>query len=247
MNNTTPTKKSNHVRRLTKSPLFFLAATIILSACSNSFSYKPIDTRGITKKQEKTLGLRGYQNIAMTRLYSTNMSLQADVKRIGKQLIKANHLNNEDYTFTVLDDAEAHAFSLPSGYIYVNTGLMKHLSSDAELAAVLGHEIAHVYLRHGLQQEILRGTITPNGKLIKNISSPQTISFSFVDSQEQEADQFSTVFLKKMGYSPKAMLDVVKMLKIQLRYSPNPNKKNIYYNFDNRIQKLSEIINSTQN
>ena len=57
------------------------------------------------------------------------------------------------WTFTVLDSQETNAFALPGGYIYITRGIMSYLNSEAELAAVLGHEIGHVTARHAVRQQ----------------------------------------------------------------------------------------------
>ena len=55
------------------------------------------------------------------------------------------------WTFTVLDSQETNAFALPGGYVYITRGIMTYLNSEAELAAVLGHEIGHVTARHAVR------------------------------------------------------------------------------------------------
>src|SRR5262245_34415865 len=56
------------------------------------------------------------------------------------------------WSFQVVDDPTPNAFALPGGYIFVTRGLMGYMDSEAELAAVLGHEIGHVTARHSVQQ-----------------------------------------------------------------------------------------------
>jgi len=62
------------------------------------------------------------------------------VQQIGERLAAKSHRPQLKYTFTVLDSPEVNAFALPGGYIYITRGIMAHLNSEAELAAVLGHE-----------------------------------------------------------------------------------------------------------
>lgn len=70
--------------------------------------------------------------------------LQAYVQSVGERLAAISHRNDLVYRFTVLDTPVINAFALPGGYIYITRGLMAYLNSEAELAAVLGHEIGHV-------------------------------------------------------------------------------------------------------
>src|SRR4030067_243150 len=81
-----------------------------------------------------------------------NAPLQAYVQQLGERLAAKSHRPQLKYTFTVLDSPEVNAFALPGGYIYITRGIMAHLNSEAELAAVVGHEIGHVTARHAVRQ-----------------------------------------------------------------------------------------------
>src|SRR5690606_27346548 len=78
--------------------------------------------------------------------------LQAYVQQVGERLAAQSHRTDLVYRFAVLDSPDVNAFALPGGYIYVTRGLLAYLSSEAELAAVLGHEIGHVTARHAVRQ-----------------------------------------------------------------------------------------------
>ena len=78
--------------------------------------------------------------------------LQGYVQYVGARLAANSHRSNLNYTFTVVDSKEANAFALPGGHIFITRGLMAYLNFEAELAAVLGHEIGHVTARHAVRQ-----------------------------------------------------------------------------------------------
>ena len=78
--------------------------------------------------------------------------LQSYVQSIGHTLAAVSHRPDLAYHFTVVDSPMVNAFALPGGYVYITRGLMAYLNSDAELAAVLGHEIGHVTARHSVRQ-----------------------------------------------------------------------------------------------
>ena len=71
---------------------------------------------------------------------------------LGQRLAAASERPHLSWSFTVIDDPTVNAFALPGGFIYVTRGIMAHLSSEAELVGVLGHEIGHVTARHGANQ-----------------------------------------------------------------------------------------------
>ncbi|MEQ8515525.1 MAG: M48 family metalloprotease, partial [Chromatocurvus sp.] len=74
--------------------------------------------------------------------------LQDYVNRIGQRLATHSDMPDLEWTFTVIDAPDLNAFALPGGFIYVNRGLLAYLDSEAQLAGVIGHEIAHVTARH---------------------------------------------------------------------------------------------------
>jgi predicted Zn-dependent protease len=74
------------------------------------------------------------------------------VSRIGRQLAAHSTIPNLPWRFRVVDRADANAFALPGGYIYVTSGMLRRTRNDSELAGILAHEITHVTLRHGTNQ-----------------------------------------------------------------------------------------------
>ena len=67
---------------------------------------------------------------------------------VGQRIARNSDMPDLNWTFTVVDDGSINAFTTGGGYVYVHRGLLAYLNSEAELAAVLGHEVAHVTARH---------------------------------------------------------------------------------------------------
>src|SRR5690242_1627127 len=86
------------------------------------------------------------------------------VNRVGQNLVR-NSDAKVPFTIKVLDSEEVNAFALPGGFFFVNSGLMLKAESEAELAGVMAHEIAHVAARHGTKQ-------ATKGELINIASIP---------------------------------------------------------------------------
>lgn len=152
--------------------------------------------------------------------------LQAYVQQVGERLAVSSHRANLIYRFTVLDSNEVNAFALPGGYIYITRGLLAYLNSEAELAAVLGHEIGHVTARHAVRQQsaatatgILASVIAASagvngaGDLMNVIGT--AIVRGYGREHELESDRLGAEYLARTGYDPQAMLDVISVLKDQ--------------------------------
>ncbi len=149
--------------------------------------------------------------------------LKAYVAQVGKKLSQYSHRDHLIYHFTILDTDQVNAFATP-GYIYITRGMLAYLNSEAELAAVLGHEMGHIAARHSVRQHaksqlaaILMQVLaqSQNGSLLPNIS--QFISTAVVRGygrgNELEADRLGVEYLAKTGYQPDQILEVLRILK----------------------------------
>ena len=134
---------------------------LLLSSFVLSFLYYGCAVNPVSGNQDFVL-MSENQEIAMGKRYNAEVlkqipvysdnELQQYVQALGESLAKNSHRSNLIYRFTVLDSPDVNAFALPGGYIFIYRGLMAYLSSEEELAAVLGHELGHVTARHSVQQ-----------------------------------------------------------------------------------------------
>ena len=142
--------------------------------------------------------------------------LAAYVDSLGQFLTHTAELPNLDFTFTILDSPVINAFALPGGYIYVTRGLLALANNEAELAAVLAHEIGHVTGRHSAQRYSqavgaqigltvlgVLGLDPAAGQLLSQGSDLYLRSYS--RDQEYEADQLGIRYLTRAGFTPDAM------------------------------------------
>ncbi len=204
---------------------FLAIAVISLSGCSSNPVSGKKDFSLISKQQEVSMGAQGHRSILKQKKVYNNPGLQSYVKSLGQQLAKQSHRSGIRYTFTVLDDPSVNAFALPGGYIYITTGLMAYLNSEGELAGVLGHEIGHVTARHGVQQQsagmasailvsiLSKKTGAANGKQLNQFST--ALIRGYGRKHELQADRLGAEYLARVGYAPKNMIDVVRVLKAQ--------------------------------
>src|SRR3989442_15938224 len=102
----------------------------------------------VSQQQELTIGKEGYPAVLNEYGAYDHARVAAYVDSVGQRLAAGSHAPNLEWHFTLLDDPVVNAFAMPGGYIYITRGILAHLNSEAQLAAVLGHEIRHVTARH---------------------------------------------------------------------------------------------------
>jgi predicted Zn-dependent protease len=145
--------------------LFFTSVLLILFVGSCTVQKSPITgskrAYGYSWQQELEIGKEADKQIQQQYGVYDDEQVQQYVDRIGQEVLEVSHMRREDtdpkyrnteFYFRVLNSPVVNAFALPGGYIYVTRGLLAHLKNEAQLAVVLGHEIAHVAARHASQR-----------------------------------------------------------------------------------------------
>jgi len=150
------------------------------------------------------------------------------VQRVG-QRVAAEADRDLPYAFTVINNSVPNAWALPGGKIAVNRGLLTEMDSEAELAAVLGHEVVHAAARHGAQRQsrqvLLQGAIMAGGlavgastdrseytavAILAGGLGAQLISARYSREAEREADRFGMIYMHRAGYDPAAAVELQK-------------------------------------
>ncbi|MBI4937347.1 MAG: M48 family metalloprotease [Nitrosomonadales bacterium] len=183
----------------------------------------------MSEAQEISVGRRADADVLKQYHAYESPALQDYVDSVGQELARKSHRGNLNYRFTVLDTPEVNAFALPGGYVYITRGILAYLNSEAELAAVLGHEIGHVTARHGVRQQSA-AQVADIGLAVASIFVPQLNSGAgqnlanilggallsgYGREHELEADRLGAEYLARTEYDPQAMIRVVGVLKNQ--------------------------------
>jgi predicted Zn-dependent protease len=207
--------------------LFVCAAfTITLfSGCStNPATGDKQFTALMSPSQETQVGAQEHENVIQTfGLLPANDPVQKYVERVGQKVAQNTERSDVQYRFFVVDDPMVNAFALPGGYVYVSRGLLAQANTEAELAAVLAHEVGHITARHSAAR-YSQGVLTSLGASLIGIAmdNPQAAQLASVGSdlfiktysrgQELEADELGIRYLGKAGYSPYAMANFLRSL-----------------------------------
>jgi beta-barrel assembly-enhancing protease len=180
------------------------------------------------------------------------------VNRVGQNLVR-NSDAKVPFTIKVLDSEEVNAFALPGGFFFVNSGLILKADSEAELAGVMAHEIAHVAARHGTRQatrgEIANlatiplaimtyGTWTGYG-IYQAASILVPIGFlKFSRGFEAEADMLGLEYMYKSGYDPTAFVDFFEKIETMEKRKPGTMAKvfSTHPPTDDRIKSAQKNI-----
>jgi len=155
-----------------------------------------------------------------------NPAVQQYITLVGKAVAEVSDRPDIDYYFAVLNTENPNAFATPGGYVFVSVGLLRLLENEAQLAGVLGHEIAHITQKHALQtlqrSKRLAGlsslTLTAMDKdaglfdqVINEVS--EVLFTRGLDKElEFEADKFGADYAYRMGYHPRGLKDFLKIL-----------------------------------
>ncbi|HYN22509.1 MAG TPA: M48 family metalloprotease [Thermoanaerobaculia bacterium] len=247
--------------RTTFSALGLVALLATVSSCSTNPATGKKQIAFIGEAQEIAMGREADQQIAQSLGLYEDEKVQAYVSRLGKQLAASSERPNLPWTFRVVDDPVVNAFALPGGFIYVTRGLMTHLTSEAELVSVLGHEIGHVTGRHSVEQ-MSKAQLAQVGMIAGMILKPELAQFGdlaqagmgllflkYGRDDEREADDLGLRYLARQQYDPREMVGVFETLQrvsqVQAqKQGPGriPNWLSTHPAPENRIARISQQI-----
>ena len=201
----------------------FIAAIISVSftACGTNPVTKKKEFQFVSQDKEIAIGKENYSPARQSQGgdYIIDPELTAYVQGIGKRLGAVSDRPELPYEFVVLNDSIPNAWAMPGGKIAFNRGLLYELNSEAELAAVMGHEIVHAAARHGAKGMergiLLQGAMiavgigaqnSNYGNLIVGASQlgAQLTTSKYGRDAESESDYYGMLYMKKAGYDPSA-------------------------------------------
>jgi len=186
----------------------------------------------LSEKKEIEIGKEMHAEILQNMPIYYDQELQNYVTRIGQELAKNSDRPHLEYHFTVIDSNDINAFATPGGYVYINRGLLAYMTTEAQLAAVLAHEIGHIAARHASRQNTAGTVANAVSSLLAALVAYETGSSMAANSvqdvtvlagtvlvrgygrdMELEADELGAAYLVQTGYDPQAVVEMIGVLK----------------------------------
>ncbi len=185
--------------------------------------------------------------------------LNAYLGEIVLGMAKNSHRPNLPWTFTLLNSSEVNAFALPGGTVCITRGLLYQIDTEAEFAAVMGHEVGHVNHRHSVQQQ---GQAALVGLLVAGVSlgvgyvapeyaeagqalgamGGQLVLLGYSRGDEMEADQRGVEYSYRAGYDPRELAGVFELFKKMKGDEAPPELLSTHPLDDKRIAAVTEEI-----
>jgi len=195
-----------------------LAVSLLALACAvNPVSGKK-ELMLFSEAQEIAMGKETDQAIRQQYGLYEDKALAEYVNRVGQSLVPYSHRPKLSHSFAVLDTPVVNAFAAPGGYIYVTRGILALMNSEAELAAVLGHEMGHVAARHSMAQMsgqllaqiglVVGSIVSKDIRKFAGLASvaTQLLFLKFSRSDEYQADALGIQYARAARYAPGEML-----------------------------------------
>ncbi len=213
------------------------ALALTLSTCAENPVTGDRELTFVSERQEISLGQENYRPTQQSQggQWNIDPELSAYVSEVG-QRVAAQSPRDLPYEFVVLNSSVPNAWALPGGKIAINRGLLAELDNEAELAAVLGHEVVHSAARHGAQS-MERGMLLQGALLVTSVAAQNTeyagvivggaqlgaqlVSTRYGREAEREGDLYGTRYMAEAGYDPAAAVSLQEAF-VRLSEGNNP-------------------------
>ncbi len=212
--------------------LLSLASPAAVAAASNpydKFRNETYSNKGLMSEQDEIrLGAQVHQEVLQKYRLNRDPEINEYVQNLGERLARASRRPDIPYRFYVIDDQSVNAFSIPGGYIYINTGLLQIAQGEDELAAAVAHEIGHVVARHGLRNikkaqrtSIIAGILGVGADIAMGggglgRAASQVLAAGIITKNsrefEREADYLGLYNITSLGYPADGMLRIFQRL-----------------------------------
>jgi predicted Zn-dependent protease len=204
--------------------MFVLVAGLAISGCAVNPATGKNQLMLVSEDQEIAMGRQADSAVVISIGLYPDAAWQSYIQQFGARIAATSERPSLPWTFRVVDDPAVNAFALPGGFVYVTRGLLAHLTNEAELASVVGHEIGHVTARH-TAAEMSKQQLIGLGLAAGSMASSQVAKYAgtanqalgilylkFSRDDESQADQLGLRYMRRASYDPRQMPEVFRML-----------------------------------
>jgi predicted Zn-dependent protease len=203
---------------------FAVVMSLSVLAISCTQGTEPLGLNLVSPQQETQMGLQAWQEISQKEPVARSAALQARIRTLGQRLVTAAGANQQPWEFVVFESEDVNAFALPGGKVGVYTGLIDLAENDAQLAAVIGHEIGHVLAHHPAKRVNSAMTAQMGVSLAQvglaaagvsygaeaaqllGLGAQYGVVLPHTRTQEYEADRIGLEIMAAAGYDPREAL-----------------------------------------
>ncbi|SHF03591.1 Putative Zn-dependent protease, contains TPR repeats [Desulfacinum infernum DSM 9756] len=205
---------------------FLVAFSLLLSLLLGSAS-----AWGLDLKEEKELGREILDMVRRHYRLINDEEVAGYVQSVGQRVVKSLGAAHYDYRFFVVDDSTPNAFAIPGGYVFLFRGIIELMDSEAELASIICHEVAHVQARH-IHKRLEKGRILNIAAIVGTLAGAflglegdaaqaiaagsmagaKALELKYSRENEEEADRLGFKYLCAAGYDPKAMVSIMRKM-----------------------------------
>ena len=211
-----------------KKPLILFLCIVTIGILLNSCAVNPVTGKTqlmlMTESQEIAMGADYDPKLVASFGLYEDPKILGFIEKKGAEMGKIGHRPNLTYHFRILDSPVVNAFAVPGGYIYLTRGILAQLNNEAELMAVIGHEMGHINARHSASQQsksmlgqiLLLGGSAVSERFAQYANYTSTglelVFLSFSRENEREADELGVEYTTKIGYDANKMADFFDVL-----------------------------------
>ena len=219
----------------------------------------------LSSEQEEALGVQSYREVIAQSEVVTSGAEYEQVYRVAQRLARATGEAGAgfDWQVSVIRSDQANAFCLPGGKIAVYTGILRYTQTDAGLAAVMGHEMAHAIARHG-SQRLLQNNLTQTLMMGASLSFTEMdwnqrrmvlaalgagaqfgVLLPFSRKHETEADELGLLYMARAGYDPREAIGFWERMAEASGQQP-PEFASTHPAHGTRIEQLRQLLPKAQ-
>ncbi len=205
--------------------LLQLALLVGFSGCATEYNLATKQHESLMYGTDKEIDIGN----ALSRQFDKNYKYVEDVdinervQAIMDRIVAVCDRQDLVYSIKIIDEDKVNAVSLPGGYVYIFKGLIDKITSDDQLAGIIGHEVGHITARHSVKKlqsyygyTLLQiATVTSgNGRMARGLDTAFTAAFlEYSQEDEFQSDRLGEKYAQKAGYDPKGMTEALKIIK----------------------------------